>query len=179
MVRGRIDGAAAEDENAFDARSGNVVYGLEVDMQAFRLAGTVINGGPYTTAGSYTFTTSINSNWLLTARPRIGFMSDNWLFYATGGLAVTDLTANFLWGDTFGAAEAGTISKIKVGYTVGGGVEAAIGAHWSVKAEYLYVNFGKETALGSMADQGSPGQVFTHSADLKASIMRVGANYRY
>ena len=53
---------------------------------------------------SFTFTTSINSNWLFTARPRIGFVSDNWLFYVTGGLAVTDLSATFLWGDTSGAA---------------------------------------------------------------------------
>jgi hypothetical protein len=27
--------------------------------------------------------------------------------------------------------------------------------------------------------QGFPAQTFTHTADLKASIARVGANYRY
>ncbi len=115
----------------------------------------------------------------MTARPRIGFTADNWLLYATGGLAVTDLTAKFLWGDTFNAAEleAATFSKIKAGYAIGGGVEAALGTHWTAKAEYLYVSFGKETAFGSMADQNNPGQVFTHSADLKAGIIRVGANY--
>jgi opacity protein-like surface antigen len=41
-------------------------------------------------------TTSIN--WDLTARARVGYANDNWLFYATGGLALlgakTDLTGD-------------------------------------------------------------------------------------
>lgn len=166
-------------EAGYNWQTGNVVYGIELDMQAFRLAGTVINGAPYATGGTFAFTTSINSNWLFTARPRIGLAANNWLFYVTGGLAVTDLSATFLWGDSFGAAESGTFNKIKTGWVAGGGVETAIGAHWTLKAEYLYVSFGSETATGSMALQAFPGQVFTHTADLKASIARVGANYRY
>ncbi len=169
-------------EAGYNWQTGNLVYGIELDMQAFRLAGTVINGGAYPAfaGGTFAFTTSINSNWLFTARPRIGWAANNWLFYVTGGLAVTDLSATFLWGDNVApAAEAGTFNKIKTGYVVGGGVETAIGAHWTFKAEYLYVNFGNETATGSMALQGFPGQVFTHTADLKASIARIGANYRY
>jgi outer membrane immunogenic protein len=168
----------------YNWQSGNIVFGIELDMQAYRLAGTVINSGAYPTspALSYTFTTAINSNWLFTARPRIGLGVNNWLFYVTGGLAVTDLSATFMWGDNnppTGFAESAAFNKIKVGYAVGGGVEAAIAQRWTLKAEYLYVGFGNESVTGNMALQGYPGQVFTHTADLKASIARVGANYRY
>ena len=169
-------------ELGYNWQSGSFVAGFEIDAQAMRLGGTVINGGTYPIPPigyTFAFTTSINSNWLFTARPRIGFANDNWLVYATGGLAVTDLSGSFLWGDVAGAQESAVFNQIRAGYAVGAGVEANIWNHWSVKAEYLYVNFGTVTTTGSMALQGLPGQVFTHSADLRASIGRVGLNYHF
>ncbi len=55
------------------------MVGVEADIQAMRLAGTVINSGQYQTGAgeTFTFTTSVNSNWLLTVRPRIGWAIDN------------------------------------------------------------------------------------------------------
>ena len=60
---------------------------------------------------------------------------------------------------------------------VGGGVETAIGPRWSVKAEYLYVRMN--TASTSASPMQWPGQVFTHSTELRASIARAGANFRF
>ena len=163
-------------------QTGQLVLGLEVDMQAVRLGGTVITGGRYQTGAgeAFTFTTSITSNWLLTVRPRIGWAIDNWLIYATGGLAVSDLSANFMWADAAqpqNVSEAATFTTVKAGYVVGGGIETAFGPRWSVKAEYLYVRMNTASLTGSPAQ--SPGQVFAHSAELHASFARVGANFRF
>jgi outer membrane immunogenic protein len=169
-------------ELGYNWQYGNIVTGFEIDAQAYRLSGNAISTAPYPgAAGNYSVTTSINSNWLFTARPRIGMLANNWLFYVTGGLAVTDLSATFLFGDTLGAAENATFTNTRVGGVVGGGIEAALWDHWSLKAEYLYTGFGTITLVSNNLTNGVafPGQTFTHSFDLKASIARVGLNFRY
>jgi outer membrane immunogenic protein len=166
-------------EAGYNWQWGGLVAGLEVDMESFRLAGNAINGAPYPTspANSFAVTTSINSNWLFTARPRIGYAANNWLFYVTGGLALTSQSATFMFGDTFNATEGGTFTTTKVGGVYGGGVELALWDRWSVKGEYLHVDFGQTTVNGSIF--GFSSQTFSHSADLKANIARLGANYRF
>jgi outer membrane immunogenic protein len=53
-----------------------------------------------------------------------------------------------------------------IGWTAGGGVEYALSLNWSVKAEYLYVNYQDQTI--------GPG-TFT----LIENIVRGGVNYRF
>ena len=166
----------------FNWQTGQFVVGIEADIQALRLAGTVINGGGYPTGGNvtYAFTSSVNSNWLLTVRPRVGWAIDNWLVFATGGLAVSDVSATFLWGDSSpppGVFKSATFTTVKAGYAVGGGVETAIGPRWSIKAEYLYARMN--AASTSASPMQWPGQVFTHSTELRASVARAGANFRF
>ncbi len=124
------------------------LVGFEVDLSVFRLAGTAISNAPYPDAPfTYAVTTSINSNWLFTALPRVGFVANEWLFYVTGGLALTSLNATFLFGDTNGAAENGTFATTKVGSALGGGIEVGLWDGWTVKGEYLYVDFGQTSVV--------------------------------
>jgi outer membrane immunogenic protein len=168
-------------EAGYNWQWGGLVGGLEVDLESLRLAGTAINRGTYPTSPSQPFalTTSINSNWLFTARPRLGYEVNNWLFYVTGGLAVTAQSAAFMFSDKVGAGntEAGTFSTTKVGSVVGGGVEVALSDRWSIKGEYLHVDFGQTTVNGSLST--APTQILSHSADLKADIARLGINYHF
>jgi opacity protein-like surface antigen len=169
-------------EAGYNWQWGGLVGGLEVDLESLRLAGTAINGGiyPASPANTFALTTSINSNWLFTARPRLGYAVNNWLFYVTGGLAVTAQNAAFMFSDTRvkgGNTEAGTFSTTKVGSVVGGGVEMALSDRWSIKGEYLHVDFGQTTVNGSLSS--APAQILSHSADLKADIARLGINYHF
>jgi hypothetical protein len=53
---------------------------------------------------------------------KLGFAADNWLFYATGGVAVTDLHYDEVFIDnTAGApaSEKAGLSKVKTGWTAG------------------------------------------------------------
>jgi opacity protein-like surface antigen len=115
----------------------------------------------------------------------LGFVaSNNWLFYATGGLAVTRLHTDISFDDdnpSVFAEEAGKVDTTKVGYAVGGGIEAPLTNRLSVKADYLHVGFGN-TAGASTANNllpAFPAQAFTHSSDLKADMVRVGLNYHF
>ena len=50
-----------------------------------------------------------DGTWVFTARARVGLVANNWLFFATGGLAVTQLTSDLLFTDSGGALEEGQI----------------------------------------------------------------------
>jgi opacity protein-like surface antigen len=170
-------------EAGYNWQWGSLVAGLEADLGALRLEGRAIKGGPYpapTGAGPLAITTSINSNWLFTARPRLGYAVNNWLFYVTGGLAVTSQNATFMFNDgpvPPDNTEAGTFSTTKVGGVVGGGVEMALSDRWSVKGEYLFADFGQTTVNGTIIK--IPAQLFSHSADVKENIARLGINYHF
>jgi outer membrane immunogenic protein len=171
-------------EAGYNWQMGATVVGVEADFQAFHLSGSATGTGVYPCCAPATFTVNsqAQTDWLFTARPRLGFANNNWLFYVTGGLALTNLKGNFTFTDTFAtAAESGSVSSTKVGWTIGGGVEAGLGGGWSLKAEYLYVDFGSvsTTSTNLIAGTAWPMNPFTHSTDLKANIARVGLNYRF
>lgn len=165
---GQIAAAGAQSINAnaftggFEAgyafQAGRWVFGLEGDVESFHLSGSTTSG-PITYLSAPPFTFTINSNastsWLATARGRVGVAADNWLFFATGGAAFTDLKGNFAFTDNFAeAAESSSFSSTKTGYTVGGGIEVGFWKHWSLKAEYLYVNFGQISAVSTNLTTG-------------------------
>jgi outer membrane immunogenic protein len=179
-------------EAGYNWQAGNIVFGLEGDIEAFRLSGSATSGPiVYLSAAPAAFIASSNAStdWLATARGRIGIAATNWLFFATGGAAFTTLNGNFTFRDNFlappGAAESASFSNTKAGYTVGGGIEASLSGHWSIKAEYLYVNFGTASAVSNnltfspAALPGNGQNPFTHSIDLRANIVRVGLNYKF
>lgn len=161
----------------------SVVYGLEADFDALSLKGSRTGTGLYGTVPPTTITISqeVKTDWLATVRPRIGYAFYNFLPYFTGGLAVTTLkyTAtendNLLGGPASGS---GSVSKLKLGWTAGLGLEYALFNRWTVKAEYLYVNFGSLAFNGTFGNGGVPAPT-TNTADLKAHIVRVGVNYRF
>lgn len=165
----------------------NFVYGLESDFNYFGLKKSTSASGIYPCCAptGFTVNSTVSSDWLLTFRPRVGIAANNWLFYVTGGLAVANVKSNFSFTDTFAtAAESASISKTKVGWTVGGGTEYALMNGWSVKAEYLYVDLGRDTTTSTNLTAFTPAiafptNVYTHSADLRANIVRAGINYKF
>jgi outer membrane immunogenic protein len=61
------------------------------------------------------------------------------------------------------------------------GLEWAFARNWSVKGEYLYVNFGSKTTTATVTNAvlgGSP-NLLTTSGTLSANIARAGINYHF
>ena len=172
----------------YNLQAGHLVYGAEVDFGAFNLKSsrTVtsayvvgVPGVPFATS------TSIETDWLLTARGRMGWTaSPGVLLYATGGLALTSIKVANAFADAvpiFPASGAGSNSEVKAGWTLGGGIEWMVAHNWTVKAEYLYVDFGRVSSVMNVcipavcALSVSP---VTTSSDLTANIARLGLNYK-
>jgi outer membrane immunogenic protein len=168
----------------------NIVVGVEVDFNSLRLdnsADTVgFSGTPVPWIDNVH--TSIKTDWLLTVRPRVGVAWNEFLLYATGGLAVTRLTtfqsqSNILVTTlSSGYSESVSGSETKTGWTVGGGLEYAVSDHWTLKGEYLYTDFGSVNLTGTAGPPtsfGFGGQPFTHTFDLHVSTVRAGINYKF
>jgi opacity protein-like surface antigen len=173
-------------EGGYNWKIGSLSVGMEANLQSLNFEGATNSGAVSYPAriGQFTVTSYGNTNWLFTARPRIGFMAPNeWLLYSTGGLALTQLQSDFSFADSNGALESGRLGTTKVGYAVGAGLEVPLTKQLSIETDYLYVNFGSTPGVVTAQTSSNPlfssQFVFAHSSDLKADIFRAGLNYRF
>jgi outer membrane immunogenic protein len=147
------------------------VWGIEGDWSAIN------KDGQATELAATNFQYQITERWLATARGRLGltgWWGDRTLLYVTGGGAWAKVTANnYPLAATVrpAAIEDGTMS----GWTVGGGIEYAVGYGWSVKSEYLYVQFSDKTFLGPT----NPVALAAFNTKLNEHIFRAGMNYKF
>jgi outer membrane immunogenic protein len=125
----------------YNVQCGRVLYGIESDFNSAD-----------TDADWNDSSLSSEMNWFGTLRGRLGIVhEDKALFYVTGGLAYADFDYSIL--DTtlpFSQSNGDT----KFGWTIGGGIELIRDARWSIKAEALYVDLGKETVSYEFAGCG-------------------------
>ena len=176
-------------QGGYNWQSGSWLVGFEADFDAFRSRGSTTASGLVTLGGAAGSMLSINSSlttdWLFTARPRVGWVTGNWLFYGTGGLAVADLRGNWSFLDVTGVGnitESASGSATKAGWVVGAGFETMISGRWTLGLEYLYTKFNGVSAIGLVnTPAGAPpsGNTFPHSTDLSDNILRVRLNYKF
>jgi len=122
-------------------------------------------------------------DWFGTARGRIGVLVDpKVLLYATGGLAYGEVKSSEIIGGFTGFSNTTT----KAGYTVGAGIEGAIGGGWTAKLEYLYIDLGRAsgsflTTIPAFGAGVVPSGTLTssYSSRVTDNVLRVGVNYRF
>lgn len=137
---------------------GGFVLGVEADLQA---SGMKL----VTTQGAATGTFSVDQ--FGTLRARAGIAADRFLPYVTGGLAVANGHINITDGVTTYDER-----KVSVGWTIGAGVEYAVTDNVTLKAEYLYADFGKASYAG-------PAGLGASDVTTRASIVRTGVNFKF
>jgi outer membrane immunogenic protein len=98
------------------------------------------------------------TTWDASARGRFGFLATPaMLVYATGGAVWQRYEISTTCGSPFCSSSFGfgppnsftpavTNSAVtKAGWTIGGGIAAALGGHWFARADYRYADFGSTT----------------------------------
>jgi opacity protein-like surface antigen len=207
-LRTKPTGFIGGTQAGYNWQSGHFVAGIEADFDFLHLRGTASSGAvPYSVGpgvsvshivgnialsseiSQFVITDYANADWLATIRPRLGYARDNWLFYVTGGLALTQLRDDFLYTDgvpnfALGFEQGARINgALKAGSVVGLGVEAGLTSNLSFKAEYLHVNFGNTGAPQTFNNLAvfTPGrtQNIADSGSLSADMFRLGLNYRF
>lgn len=136
---------------------GNLVLGVEADIQ-----GSGINDDR---------TVAINQklDWFGTARGRVGLATGSVLTYFTGGLAYGNVKTTF--ADPVTPANSLALSNTRTGWTIGSGIEAALGGNWTGKVEYLYIDLGNQNGI-------TPVDGSVLGSDVRANVFRAGLNYR-
>jgi len=176
----------------YNWQAGAFVYGVEADFNALSLRRSVAAAGTFPVpflGNQFLLTENIETNWLATVRGRVGVtVVPSMLLYATGGVAFADFKFNSTYNDNAvgagftGGVGAGSMSSVRTGWTVGGGLEWMLAGNWTLKAEYLYVDFGSSQSFAvPTANLPTPGfnQTMLVDADFKAHIVRVGLNYKF
>jgi outer membrane immunogenic protein len=160
----------------------NWILGLEGDINYIDLGrhtGTVqiVTLPPGTLS-----TQTARVDWLSTIRGRLGYSFGNWMIYGTGGLAVAQQdstnTTQAPLGGGVNAFEVGSKSDVRLGYTVGGGVEYALSRNWTVKGEYLYTSLDNFNYVSTSQAENSAA-FHTASSGVKFNIARAGLNYKF
>ena len=179
----------------YNWQTGNIVYGVEADFGAFQIKGSrtstgVFPVGSFGVGGGdhFVVANSFSTDWLLTTRGRIGWSAQNWLIYATAGLALTQVKLTNSYSDdgngsggTGPNVGSGSRSVTKGGWTIGTGLEVTVTRNWSVKGEYLYVDLGSVNVAASIGNPNAVGyaQGIGVSTSLTAHLARLGANFRF
>ena len=158
-------------EAGYDWQRGTAVYGVAAD---WTWTGLKTQQGRFNNTSAWVNQQKID--WLASFRGRMGLAVQDTLVYITGGLAIGHVKATNTFSDQFGSdfRDYGTITKTKVGWVIGGGVEHRWNRNWSVKAEALYYDLGRTEATATNA-----GGTYTTNFHHEVIVGRVGVNYRF
>jgi outer membrane immunogenic protein len=199
--RTNLNGVVGGGQIGYNWQMQNWLWGLEADIQGTDEKGTRNFTCP---AGVCTPSTILPGNfalpvvvpgaavplalyqkidWFGTVRGRVGVLVDpKVLLYATGGLAYGEVKSS----ETIGAFTGFSSTSIKAGYTVGAGIEGAIGGNWTAKLEYLYVDLGRTSgSFATTIPAFGAGVVASgtltsgYSSRITDNVLRVGLNYRF
>jgi outer membrane immunogenic protein len=145
--------------------SPNLLVGVETELSWTSATGNVTAAFPGIAA-------ALNSshNWYDTLAARLGYVQNNWLFYAKLGPAW--MNADY----AMSVAGLGTSSfnATRAGFMVGVGAEYAFNPNWSAKIEYSFLDFGTDNFAYAFAGVGVPTNIDTQVHEVK-----VGVNYHF
>jgi outer membrane immunogenic protein len=142
-------------------------------------------------------------DWLASFRGRIGYASDRWLFYATGGGAFTRVKLDIDMFDDIERRQLmqASFSETRPGWVVGGGIEWAFSSYggagydggwglfggccWTARVEFLHYDFGRrEQEIDFEAPdwwkKNREQIVFRNrDRDFDVNVVRFGLNYKF
>ena len=163
-------GAFGGAQFGYNAQFGNIVAGIEADIQ-----GGDVNGSRGFAGGGAVGVMSTDINYFGTIRGRLGYASGPFLLYATGGFAWGSVDTRATGVTSLGNGYDLSGSSMATGYVVGGGVEYAFSRNWSAKLEYQYINLD----AGTLGGVDSGGQAVSTKVEPDLHTVRMGLNYRF
>jgi outer membrane immunogenic protein len=182
-----MDGVVGGGQAGYNWQTSNWLWGLEADFQGtgqrgdhlFTCPAGVCTPGLAAPGPAVAVALNQKLEWFGTVRGRVGVaVVPTVVFYATGGFAYGDVQT----AATIAGVGTVTSDNIRYGWTVGGGVEAALGnSAWTAKLEYLYMDIGRSagtfaTTTGAL---GGGTLVATYNSRITDNIVRAGLNYRF
>jgi outer membrane immunogenic protein len=208
---GLLDGDFASASHSYDTRRsgweagaqvgcnrqwGTLVAGVEADFNwagaRSDVSATYLpfpSANPLFTISTSNENISTRLDWFSTVRGRAGLAFDRWLPYITGGLAIGHFrsSTSVAYGSNgtspvfANAVHVGGAERTRLGLALGAGLEYAFDNNWSLKAEYLYLNFQTWSYSSPLIAPAGVAAGYTWTTNVRSQdhIARVGFNYRF
>jgi outer membrane immunogenic protein len=152
----------------YNFQSNRTVYGIDADASWADISGS----GTCGVGGASPHACGGDIRGVETVRGRLGYdvgpvvpSLGSVLVFASGGLAVGQVHA---WDSLLGTSG----DKSVMGWTIGGGLEAMLGTNWSVRVEYLHIDFGNPAVFTALPP--NPEHVST-----TADVVQLGLDYHF
>jgi outer membrane immunogenic protein len=162
--------------------AGSWVIGLETDVNFYDLGedrsktyrSPLLVNPPI----DFTISQKMKTDWIWTLRPRIGYATDAWLFYATAGVAISEVSLTTRYSDTRATpiTASNEESDTRTGWTAGLGAAYALGPAVSVRGEWLYTDLG---TIKSQTTVGGNYASLSSEADARGNLVRIGLDYTF
>ncbi len=168
----------------FDHQMGDLVVGVEGDFtdtnRVRQVTACNVTDGCWTpNHDSFTTHNLLKETEQGHVRLRAGMASGNSLFYVAGGYSIAAAQLNLI-GDCWNSSSPSTPlvftyqrNETLSGFNVGAGVETALSRHLSMRAEYLFDDYGAHLFPGDGAEWND------RRISVKNSNLRVGVSYRF
>jgi opacity protein-like surface antigen len=200
-ARPKIAGYLAGGQAGYNYQLGPYVIGVEADIGATNKTGArpcgsatglTPDGINVGTFSPFFLTCSNDLDWVATLTGRLGMTWERALFYVKGGGAWTreNVTIGCILGPTNPAISVGgtaivrgcfnpagvltngiAVSDDRFGGVIGFGTEFALTSNWSAKAEYNFIDFGKDTL------RAADGTLLT--SNTRINEVKVGLSYHF
>ena len=147
--------------------AGNIVVGVETDINAVLGNRGRVNNFTGPSAGVYDITTRQTYNGAI--RGRLGYAYDRALFYVAGGFAYGDAKTTYAFT---GLAPFASHNSSHTGYTLGAGVDYAITNNIIARLEYRYTDLGHKSFVdttNNVADR----------VKLRSNAVLLGVAYKF
>jgi outer membrane immunogenic protein len=149
----------------FNMQMGGWFWGTEADFGYLGLKKSIVQHGPPRNFVEVKF------GAYGVAAARAGVVLDRALIYGKAGVAfakIRNTGGDLDSGITIDLTE---LDKTHIGWAAGTGIEYGLSSSWSVKLEYLYMGFGKNSSTNLDHD------TFTHRNSVQ--IVKAGLNWRF
>jgi opacity protein-like surface antigen len=177
---------------------GSFLVGIEADISGTGLSATALTSPPGDPGAVASWTEKLDVYG--SARARLGWVANNWLFYGTGGFGwaydkftrnqltapLSNVNPPFVDTNALQAGSTVTSSHFRPGWVVGAGIEWAVARTWTVKLEYLHFDTTSETLssghfslLGPGVNNPTSASVTANQGDLTIDTVRVGFNHTF
>lgn len=177
-----VDGAFAGATAGYTWQWGALVAGVEGEIGYLGLRGSAIDPNGIAMFGTPDTETSFKSDFYAAFSGRLGVAAGPALLYVKGGPALLRADASTIdpcVAPPVGCGS-GTLSmhgsKTMLGWSIGGGAEWAFNPRWTIKAEYVFFDFGSVDTAGP---SNAPGEFYRQTIDVTAHTVRLGVNYRF
>lgn len=162
--RFRPDGFYGGLHGGFDYQFGNVVLGVESDIDIGEIKGGFVDppAAPFNPGGRGNTKINIQGS----GRLRAGYAFDRLLAYGTGGIAMANIKSTY--SNWPGVSE--SFTRTLTGYTVGGGLEYAVTDRVTIRSEYRFTEFAKIKNHSQVAFPGFSGTQHPRYHNVSAGV---------